>query len=56
MVDEATPLLDLRVLLIRQYNANPSMLEYARTKLLAERTIDEFRPNITVDIYIDPAW
>jgi nucleoside-diphosphate-sugar epimerase len=51
MVDEVTPLLDLRAPLIRQYHADPSMLEYARTKVLAERTIDEFRPNMTVDIY-----
>jgi nucleoside-diphosphate-sugar epimerase len=51
IVDEATPLLDLRAPLIRQYHANPSMLEYARTKVLAERAIDEFRPNMTVDIY-----
>ena len=51
MVDEATPLLDLRTPLTRQYHADPSMLEYARTKVLAEHAIDQFQPNMTVDIY-----
>jgi nucleoside-diphosphate-sugar epimerase len=51
IVNEATPLLDLQAPLIRQYHADSSMLEYARTKVLAERTIKKFHPNLTVDIF-----
>jgi nucleoside-diphosphate-sugar epimerase len=51
VVDETTPILDPRAPLVRQYHANPSMLEYARTKVLAERAIDQLRPNMTVDLY-----
>jgi nucleoside-diphosphate-sugar epimerase len=51
VVDETTPLLDLGAALIRQYHADPLMLEYARTKVLAERTIEEYCPKMAVDIY-----
>lgn len=51
VVDESTPLLDLEAPLERQYRANPFMLEYARTKVLAERAISDFRPDMIVDIY-----
>lgn len=51
VIDESTPLLDPRASLVRQYRADPAMLEYARTKVLAEQAITESRPNINVDIY-----
>jgi len=51
VVDETTPLLDPQISLVRQYHNNPAMLEYARTKVLAEGAIDRFHPKMTVDIY-----
>jgi nucleoside-diphosphate-sugar epimerase len=51
VVDETTPLLDPQISLVRQYHNNPAMLEYARTKVLAEQVIDRFHPKMTVDIY-----
>ena len=51
VIDETTPLLDPRAPLIGQYRANPSMLEYARTKVLAERAIINLRSTLNVDIY-----
>jgi len=51
VVDETTPVLDPRAPLVPQYHADPAMLEYARTKVLAEGAIEEFRPNMKVDLY-----
>jgi nucleoside-diphosphate-sugar epimerase len=51
VVDEATPLLDPHAPLARQYNAEPYMLEYARTKTLGELAIRDYQPSINVDIY-----
>jgi nucleoside-diphosphate-sugar epimerase len=50
-VDEATPLLDPDAPIARQYNAEPYMLEYARTKTLGELAIRASRPAINVDLY-----
>jgi nucleoside-diphosphate-sugar epimerase len=50
-VDETTPLLDPRAPMVRQYHAEPYMLEYARTKTLAELEIRDFQPKINVDLY-----
>jgi len=50
-VDETTPLLDPHASIVRQYNAEPYMLEYARTKTLGELAIRDFRPSINVDLY-----
>lgn len=50
-VDEATPLLDPYSSIARQYNAEPYMLEYARTKTLGELAIRDARPSFNVDLY-----
>jgi nucleoside-diphosphate-sugar epimerase len=59
VVDETTPILDPSAPLIRQYRADPAMLEYARTKVLAEgqtnklcsrMMIDLYRPTVVVDL------
>jgi len=50
-IDETTQLLDPSKPMVRQYHAEPYMLEYARTKTLAELEIFAFRPNINVDLY-----
>ena len=50
-VDEATPLIDPYAPIVRQYNAEPYMLEYARTKTLGELAIRDCRPSINVDLY-----
>ena len=50
-VDETTPLLDPYVSISRQYNAEPYMLEYARTKTLGELAIRNFQPSFNVDLY-----
>ena len=50
-VDEATPLLDPYASIVRQYNAEPYMLEYARTKTLGELAIRDARPSFNVDLY-----
>jgi nucleoside-diphosphate-sugar epimerase len=50
-VDEATPLLDPHSSIARQYNAEPFMLEYARTKTLGELAIRDARPSFNVDLY-----
>jgi len=50
-VDEATPLLDPDAPIARQYNAEPYMLEYARTKTLGELAIRASRPSFNVDLY-----
>jgi len=50
-VDEATPLLDPYAPIVRQYNAEPYMLEYARTKTLGELAIRDSRPLLNVDLY-----
>jgi nucleoside-diphosphate-sugar epimerase len=50
-VDEATPLLDPKASLASQYNAEPYMLEYARTKTLGELALRDYQPSINVDIY-----
>ena len=51
IVDEATPLLNPHVSIVRQYNAEPYMLEYARTKTLGEAAIRAFQPSCNVDFY-----
>jgi nucleoside-diphosphate-sugar epimerase len=51
VVDEKTPILDPCAPLVRQYRADPAMLEYARTKVLAERAISELRPRMIIDLY-----
>jgi nucleoside-diphosphate-sugar epimerase len=59
VVDEKTPILDLSAPLVRQYRADPAMLEYAPTKVFAESAIRElcssmiiaiYRPTIIVDL------
>ena len=50
-VDEATPLLDPYVPVERQYNAEPYMRAYARTKTLGELAISDIRPPFNVDLY-----
>ncbi len=50
-VDEATPLLDLQRPIASQYHAEPYMLDYARTKTLAELAIRNFHPACVVDLY-----
>lgn len=51
VVDESTPLLDPHAPMVRQYHAEPYMLQYARTKTLAEVGIRDFQPEISVDFY-----
>jgi nucleoside-diphosphate-sugar epimerase len=51
IVDETTSLVDPAAPMVRQYHAEPFMLEYARTKALAELAIRALRPGIAVDIY-----
>lgn len=51
IVDEATPPLNPHGPIARQYNAEPYMLEYARTKTLGEAAIRAFRPACNVDFY-----
>jgi nucleoside-diphosphate-sugar epimerase len=51
IVDEATPLLNPRAPIVRQYSAEPYMLEYARTKALGEAAIRAFQPSFNVDLY-----
>lgn len=51
VVDEKTPILDPSAPLIRQYRADPVMLEYARTKVLAESEINELCPSMIIDLY-----
>jgi nucleoside-diphosphate-sugar epimerase len=50
-VDEATSILDPDAPIARQYNAEPYMLEYARTKTLGELAIRASRPSFNVDLY-----
>jgi nucleoside-diphosphate-sugar epimerase len=50
-IDEATALLDPHAPMIWQYYSNPHMLNYARTKTLAELAIRNFRPQMSVDFY-----
>lgn len=50
-VDETTPLLDPRATMVRQYHAEPYMLDYARTKTLGELAIRELDPAICIDLY-----
>ena len=50
-VDEATPLLDPHASIARQYNAEPYMLEYARTKTFGELSIRHAQPSFNVDLY-----
>ncbi|MBV8359859.1 MAG: NAD(P)-dependent oxidoreductase [Deltaproteobacteria bacterium] len=51
VVDETAPILDPSAPLIRQYRADPAMLEYARTKVLAETEINELRSSMIIDLY-----
>jgi nucleoside-diphosphate-sugar epimerase len=50
-VDETTPLLDPDAPMAGQYRAEPYMLEYARTKTLAERAVCDLAPCLPVDLY-----
>jgi nucleoside-diphosphate-sugar epimerase len=50
-VDETTPTLNPSASMLRQYHAQPYMLEYARTKTLAELAIRDLNPQINVDLY-----
>jgi nucleoside-diphosphate-sugar epimerase len=50
-VDETTALLDPNAPIASQYNAEPYMREYARTKTLGELTVRESRPAFNVDLY-----
>ena len=49
-VDETTELLDPYASMCRQYNAEPYMLEYARTKILGELAIRNCASRLRVDI------
>lgn len=51
IVDETSPTLDLRTPIRKQYNAEPYMLEYARTKALGEQVFYDVDPSFTVDMY-----
>lgn len=51
VVDETSPTIDLRIPIRRQYNAEPYMLEYARTKALAELAFYDVDPTFIVDLY-----
>jgi nucleoside-diphosphate-sugar epimerase len=51
IVDEAAPLLNPHAPIARQYNAEPYMLEYARTKALGEAAIRAFQPSCNIDLY-----
>lgn len=50
-IDEDTPLLDPNAPIAPQYNAEPYMLEYARTKTLCEAAILASGPSFNVDVY-----
>jgi nucleoside-diphosphate-sugar epimerase len=50
-VDETTPILNPCASMVRQYHAERYMLEYARTKTLAELAIRDLNPQINVDLY-----
>jgi nucleoside-diphosphate-sugar epimerase len=49
-VDEQTPLIDLARPVAKQYCAEPYMLEYARTKTMAELALREAAPAIRIDL------
>jgi nucleoside-diphosphate-sugar epimerase len=49
-VDEQTPLIDLARPVAKQYCAEPYMLEYARTKTLAELALREAAPAMRIDL------
>jgi nucleoside-diphosphate-sugar epimerase len=51
LVDETTPILNPCASMVRQYHAEPYMLEYARTKALAELAIRDLNLQINVDLY-----
>jgi nucleoside-diphosphate-sugar epimerase len=51
LVDETTPILNPRTSMVRQYHAEPYMLEYARTKTLAELAIRDLNLQINIDLY-----
>jgi nucleoside-diphosphate-sugar epimerase len=50
-VTEETPQIDLGKPMIRQYLANPLMLDYARTKIQAEKALTADAVGVTIDIY-----
>ena len=49
-VDEQTPLIDLARPVAKQYGAEPYMLEYARSKTMAELALREAAPEMRVDL------
>ena len=49
-VDEQTPIIDLAQPVAKQYCAEPYMLEYARTKTMAELALRELAPSMRVDL------
>jgi nucleoside-diphosphate-sugar epimerase len=49
-VDEQTPLIDLARPVAKQYCAEPYMLEYARTKTMAELALREAAPTMRIDL------
>jgi nucleoside-diphosphate-sugar epimerase len=51
IIDETTPVLDLRGSLVQQFRAEPTMLEYARSKVAAEHVISKSDFASTIDIY-----
>lgn len=50
VVDEQVPLLDPSKPIVRQYYAEPYMLQYARTKTMGELTLRELAPAMRVDL------
>ena len=50
-VDERTPRLDPFAPMAKQYDAEPYMLDYARTKAAGEVAIEALSPRMTVDFY-----
>jgi nucleoside-diphosphate-sugar epimerase len=51
LVDETSSILNPGASMVGQYHAEPYMLEYARTKTLAELAIRDLNPQTNVDLY-----
>ena len=50
-VDEDSPVIDPRLQILPQFYESPAGLEYARTKILAERAVRACADRIAIDIY-----